>query len=103
MKYKVYTHIHTNEQVWEEDWEQYAMEKLGIKVEPKGTGGTYTTEQLDFIEQFTEWYFSDNWIKEEIEDDSVMDYEKLVTEAEFRAECMQEDEQIRYMEERYGV
>lgn len=73
MKYKVYKHFHTNEEVWEEDWEQYAMEKLGIKVEPKGKNGTMTMEQLEFIEQFTEWYFSGNWVLEEFEDDSVID------------------------------
>lgn len=73
MKYKVYRHIHTNEEVFEEDWEQYAMEKLGIKIEPKGKEGTYTTEQLEFMEEFTDWYFSGNWILDEVEDDSVYD------------------------------
>ena len=73
MKYKVYRHFNTNEEVFEEDWEQYAMEKLGIKIEPQGKEGTYTTEQLEFIEEFTDWYFSGNWIQDEVEDDSVCD------------------------------
>lgn len=77
MKYKVYRHIHTNEEVFEVDWEQYAMEKLGIKIEPQGKEGIYTTKQLEFMEEFTEWYFSDNWIKDEVEDDSVCDTGEL--------------------------
>lgn len=77
MKYKVYRHFNTNEEVFEEDWEQYAMEKLGIKIEPQGKNGEFTTEQLDFMEEFTEWYFSDNWIQDEVEDNSVCDEGEL--------------------------
>ena len=76
MKYKVYRHIHTNEEVFEEDWEQYAMEKLGITIEPQGKNGEMTEEQLEFIEEFTDWYFSGNWIQDEVEDDSVCDLEQ---------------------------
>ncbi|MBR3163551.1 MAG: hypothetical protein IKF17_05590 [Clostridia bacterium] len=73
MKYKVYRHFNTNEEVFEEDWEQYAMEKLGITIEPQGKNGEMTEEQLEFIEEFTDWYFSGNWILDEVEDDSVCD------------------------------
>lgn len=73
MKYKVYRHFNTNEEVFEEDWEQYAMEKLGIKIEPLGKNGEMTQEQLEFIEEFTDWYYSGNWILDEVEDDSVCD------------------------------
>ena len=73
MKYKVYRHFNTKEEVFEEDWEYYAMEKLGVTITPQGKNGEYTTEQLDFIEEFTDWYFSGNWVLDEVEDDTVCD------------------------------
>lgn len=77
MKYKIYRHIHTNEEVFEEDWEQYALEKYNVKIIPNGENGEFTLEQLELIENIKEWYFSDNWIKDEVEDDSVCDEGEL--------------------------
>ena len=77
MKYKVYKHFHTNEIVYEEDWEQYALEKYNVKIIPNGGNGEFTLEQLELIENITEWYFSDNWIQDEVEDDSVCDAGEL--------------------------
>lgn len=62
---KLYRHIHSKEVVFEEDAEAYAMDQLGITVTPKGLGGALTQEQTEFICEFTEWYFSGNWIEEE--------------------------------------
>jgi hypothetical protein len=65
---KLYKHIHTNEVVYEEDAEDYAMDQLGITVTPKGKGGALTGFQTEFICEFTDWFFSGNWIKEEEKD-----------------------------------
>ena len=75
MKYFVYRNMQTDEIVNEEDWEDYALEKLGITVQSKGRNGELTTEQVEIIETITEWYFSDNWIKEEYEDEDIPDLE----------------------------
>ena len=70
MKQFYYQNITTNEMVYEEDWQDYAINQLGITIEPKGQAGSYTTDQLDFIKEFTDWYFSGNWVlKIEQEDD----------------------------------
>ena len=65
---KLYRHIHSNEVVFEEDAEEYAMDQLGITVTPKGKHGELTQEQIEFIGEFTEWYFSGNWITEKRKD-----------------------------------
>lgn len=62
---KLYRHLHTKEVVYEEDAKAYVMEKLGVTITPKGMGGALTLEQTEFISEFTEWYFSGNWIEEE--------------------------------------
>lgn len=83
MKYLVYRHIHTNEIVYEENWETYAMEKLGIvNIKPLGKNGELTLEQVELITTITEWYFSDNWIKEEIEDEDILDLEEDLEKAD---------------------
>ncbi len=64
MKVKYYKHIHTDEIVYEEDAELYAMEKLGVNITAKGENGNLTEEQQQFIKEFTDWYFSGNWIME---------------------------------------
>lgn len=64
MKVKYYKHIHTDEIVYEEDAELYAMEKLGVNIIAKGENGNLTEEQQQFIKEFTDWYFSGNWIME---------------------------------------
>lgn len=63
MVYEVYENIKTNEEVLIEDAQEYAMDNLGIKITPLGKAGEYTLDQIDFIQTFTEWYFSDNWVK----------------------------------------
>lgn len=67
-KYK-YINIKTKEEVEDFMAEEYVLDKLGITVTPKGTNGTMTLEQTENIEQTVEWYFSGNWIKEEIKED----------------------------------
>lgn len=62
MKLKYYKHIHTNEIVYEDEAELYALEKLGVTVTAKD--GLLTDEQKEFIKSTTEWYFSGNWIQE---------------------------------------
>jgi len=66
--YKVYKHIHTGEEVMEDDWTYYAKEKLGIKIEPQGKNGEFTLDQIEFLQTFTEWYFSGEWIEEKREE-----------------------------------
>lgn len=62
MKIKYYKHIHTNEIVYEDEAELYALEKLGVTVTAKD--GLLTEEQKEFIKSTTDWYFSGNWIQE---------------------------------------
>ena len=62
MKLKYYKHIHTNEIVYKDEAELYALEKLGVTVTAEN--GLLTEEQKEFIKSTTDWYFSDNWIME---------------------------------------
>lgn len=62
MKY-VYKHFNTNEIVNEEDAEEYALDHLGITIKPLDKDGVFTQEQIDFLGEFTEWFFSGEWIK----------------------------------------
>lgn len=62
MKLKYYKHIHTNEIVYEDEAELYALEHLGVTVTAKD--GLLTDEQKEFIKSTTDWYFSGNWIQE---------------------------------------
>jgi hypothetical protein len=59
----VYKHFHTNELVFEEDAEEYALDHLGITIKPLDNDGVFTQEQIDFKGEFTDWFFSGNWIK----------------------------------------
>ena len=54
------------------------LEKLGLSIEAKGNNGEMTSEQVEFLTTFEEWYFSDNWILEEIEDEDKTDLEKAL-------------------------
>ena len=76
MKYYQYRELSTNEIVVEDDLKDYALDKLGITMTPKGKNGELTLEQTEFIEEFVNWYFSGNWIKEEIEDEDIPDLEE---------------------------
>lgn len=82
MKNQEYRHIITNETVNKEDAEEYMLEKLGLSIEAKGNNGGMTSEQVEFLTTFEEWYFSDNWILEEIEDKDIPDLEKELYIAE---------------------
>ena len=91
MKIKYYRHIHTDEIVYEEEAESYALDRLGITVTPKGKHGEITQEQIANIQETVEWYFSGNWIKEETEES------RTDTESE-------EDKQYEYeLEKKWGI
>ena len=68
MKIKYYRHMKTDEIVYKEDAESYALNRLGITITPKGKHGEMTQEQIANIQETVEWYFSGNWIEEEIEE-----------------------------------
>lgn len=61
-----YVNIKTNEIVLEDEAEKYVKEKLGIEIRPVGKFGTMTQEQIEFVNEFVEWYFSADWIKREV-------------------------------------
>ena len=64
-----YREIRTGKIVEDIMTESYALDKLGITITPKGVYGTYTPEQLENIQETVEWFFSGNWIKEEVKED----------------------------------
>ena len=78
---KIYKSYDNKEVVFEEDAEAYALESLGIKITPKGKGGTLTQEQIDFIGEFVDWFYSGNWfIEEEDEEDDDNEWENDLIE-----------------------
>lgn len=48
--------------------EEYTLDRLGITVTPKGKHGEMTQEQIENIQETVEWFFSGNWIKEEVKE-----------------------------------
>lgn len=68
---KKYQYVERNTGEIVEDFmaEDYVLEILGITVTPKGKHGEMTQEQIENIEQTVEWFFSGNWIKEEVKED----------------------------------
>lgn len=80
MVIKYYRNIKTDEIVYEEDAESYVLNRLGIIITPKGENGEMTLEQLENIESTIDWYFSGNWIKEEIEGTEEIDIFELINE-----------------------
>lgn len=64
-----YKNIKTNEIVEDFMAEDYVIDRLGLVIMPKGENETLTLEQQDFIDSTVEWFFSGNWIKEELEED----------------------------------
>lgn len=68
MKY-IYKNRKTGKEVEDFMAEDYALEKLGLTVTPRGKNGEMTQEQLENIEQTVEWFFSGDWIKEEVKED----------------------------------
>lgn len=71
MKNYIYKNIKTEEEVEDFMAESYVLDKLGITITPKGVYETYTPEQLENIEQTIDWFFSGNWIKEEVDEDYI--------------------------------
>lgn len=83
---KNYRNISTDEVVYEEEAEEYALNELGITITPKGKNGEMTEKQKENIRETVEWFFSGNWVEEkikEVEDSSVFE---LINE-----ECELED------------
>lgn len=64
-----YKEITTGEIVEDFIAEDYVLNRLGITIEPKGKNGELTQEQIENIEETVEWFFSGNWIKEEVKED----------------------------------
>ena len=76
---KYYKNITTQEVVEEDNAEDYVLEKLGITIGPKGLNGAKTLEQIEFIENTIEWFFSGNWVEEvERDEDEESDLEYLL-------------------------
>ena len=67
---KCYRNITTDEVVYKEEAEEYALQELGLMdkgkliIIPKGKNATYTEKQLQNIKETVEWFFSGNWIEE---------------------------------------
>lgn len=83
MKIEVYKQWITNEIVYKEDAQEYALDQLGIKIEPKGRNGEYTKEQYECLFAITEWYFSGDWIEDYIEEDEGNIFELIKEENEY--------------------
>ena len=64
-----YREITTGEIVEDFMAEDYVLKRLGITIKPMGNNGEMTLEQLENIQETVEWFFSGNWIKEEIKED----------------------------------
>lgn len=65
---KCYRNMTTDEVVYEEEAKDYVLNRLGITVTPRGKNGEMTVEQLDNIEETVKWFFSGNWIEEEVKE-----------------------------------
>lgn len=81
---KCYRNITTDEVVYKEEAEEYVLNELGITVIPKGKNGEMTQLQLENIEETVSWYFSGNWIEEEIYDDDTPDSELELADKEYQ-------------------
>lgn len=86
---KCYRNITTDEVVYKEEAEDYVLNRLGITVTPKGENGEMTVEQIENIEGTVEWFFSGNWIEEEIKEVEEPSVFELINE-----ECELENEYI---------
>ena len=62
----------TNEIVPKDEAEEYMKDSLKLTITPDGIGGAYTKDQMDFLCEFTEWFFSGEWIDEEIEKEELV-------------------------------
>lgn len=72
----IYKNIKTGEKIEDFMAQDYALETLGLKengelvIIPRSKNGEFTVEQLENIEQTVEWFFSGNWIKEEVKEEN---------------------------------
>jgi len=84
---KCYRNITTDEVVYKEEAEEYVLRKLGLTVTPLGKNGEMTQLQLENIEETINWFFSGNWIEEDIYDEDVSDleYELELADREYQA------------------
>ena len=84
---KCYRNITTDEVVYKEEAEEYVLRKLGLTVTPLGKNGEMTQFQLENIEETINWFFSGNWIEEDIYDEDVSDleYELELADREYQA------------------
>ena len=67
MKQKIFRNRKTKDFVFEEDVEEYVLDKLGITIEPKGKNGELTEEQILMINNTIEDYLYGEWNEEYIE------------------------------------
>lgn len=65
---KCYKNITTKEVVYEDEAEDYVLNRLGLTVTPKGKNGEMTEEQIENIQETVIWFFSGNWVEEEIKE-----------------------------------
>lgn len=77
---KCYRNITTDEVVYKEEAENYVLDRLGIIVTPKGQNGEMTLEQIENIESTVDWFFSGNWIEEEIKEVEEPNVVELINE-----------------------
>ena len=84
---KCYRNITTDEVVYKEEAEEYVPNELGLTVTPKGKNGEMTQLQLENIQETINWFFSGNWIEEDIYDEDVSDleYELELADREYQA------------------
>ena len=86
---KCYRNMTTDEVVYKEEAEDYVLNRLGLTVTPKGENGEMTIEQIENIESTVDWFFSGNWIEEEIKEVEEPSVFELINE-----ECEMENEYI---------
>lgn len=67
MKQRIFRNRKTKDFVFEEDIEEYVLDKLGITIEPKGKNGELTEEQILMINNIIEDYLYSEWNEEYIE------------------------------------
>lgn len=94
-----YVEISTGERIEDCMASDYALDKLGITVTPRGENGEMTLEQMEYIETITDWYFSGNWVKEEIKEDEGDVFELIAEECamEDYIENDEENRKVRYI------
>ena len=66
MGIKIYRKMMKYEFVYQDEATEYALNKLGITMKPVGKNNEFTLEQYEFIKEFTEWYFSGEWVEDEL-------------------------------------